>query len=411
MQDGAASPGEPPPSLAPDAAGVPPTPPPPPIDAAPSAPPPAPTPPPGPFVPGPSQKSIAVYDENTVVDLQLTFPPGEWPKLLVPVGPGDLRWVRCSITFKGETFPTAACRRKGNAIDWPLEGKPQMLVRFNFFDKQARFQGLRRFNLEHFDGAEAPIRDRLGMWLMRQAGIDAPRVNHARVFVDGQLFGVYQNIEAIDKEFLEDHFGPEGEGNLWESADELKTNEAVNNQSELVAWDQLIAAEPLEGDHTAFWAKLDQMMDIDQVLREMAAETALLSDDNFSNGSSNFYLYDHPRLGFQILPWDLDTILTSVPANSDPFAFWNTSPPNKLRLLMNQNPAWKARFVDQVVEIRDQILVRMPAEVDRICNQIREPIRLDPKRTATFQDFEADCQNVKSGVAARIAALKTLLGR
>jgi spore coat protein CotH len=231
------------------------------------------------------------------------------------------------------------------------------------------------------------------------------------VFKDGQLYGLYMNIESLDKEFLEDHFGADDTGNLWESADELKTNEEVNDNSQLWALENMIEAEPLGGDHASFYRRLDELMDIPQVLREMAAETVMLTDDNFSNGSSNFYYYDHPQRRFMVLPWDLDTILTQGPVNADPFAFWGSSPPNKLRQLINENPSWRAQYTDLVVEIRDRVLTRAVARLDGICNQIRGAVREDPTRTATFQDFETDCAAVRARIPARIEALKQLLGR
>jgi spore coat protein CotH len=372
----------------------------------------APTAPTGPLaMPTHSPRSIAVYDESAIVDFHIDFPPGEFDKLKAPPGPGDARWVNCAFRFEADSAPAAHCRRKGDPLDWIHEIKPQMIVRFNFIDKQGRLRGLRRINLESFDGAEAPVRDRLAMWIMREAGINAPRVNHARVFKDGQLYGLYMNIESLDKEFLEDHFGADDTGNLWESADELKTNEEVNDNSQLWALENMIEAEPLGGDHASFYRRLDELMDIPQVLREMAAETVMLTDDNFSNGSSNFYYYDHPQRRFMVLPWDLDTILTQGPVNADPFAFWGSSPPNKLRQLINENPSWRAQYTDLVVEIRDRVLTRAVARLDGICNQIRGAVREDPTRTATFQDFETDCAAVRARIPARIEALKQLLGR
>jgi hypothetical protein len=380
---------------------------------------PSPPPPTGPFTPRPSPMSVALYDENKVVDIYLTFPPGEFERLKAPPAPTvpvtlpDPRWVRCGITFEGQTNADAHCRRKGEPTSWPLEGKPQMIVRFNLINKQGRFRGLRRLNLERFDGHAAPIRDRLGMWMMREAGLDAPRVNNARVFKDGQLLGVYLNVEAVDKEFLEDHFGPEGLGNLWESFDELKTNEDMRNETRLFDLDDMILTEPLTGDHTAFFRKLDEMMDIDQVLRLMAAETAMLTDDNFSNGSDNFYLYDHPSRGFMIIPWDLDTILTGDTATADasPWEFWGTSPPNKLRQLMNQNQAWRAKFVDYVVEYRDRLLTHLPDRVDYICDQIGPAVAADPTATSAVEDFGTDCASIKVRADERAAALRRLLKR
>src|SRR6476469_8463038 len=113
------------------------------------------------------------------------------------------------------------------------------------------------------------------MWVMREAGSDAPRVNHVRGFKNGEILGLSMNIEAEDQEFVEGHVGPEDDdGNLWKSGYELKTNEDVNDGSRLFALSDLIEDEPPTGDHTAFFEQLAMRMDVTQVLREMAAETA-----------------------------------------------------------------------------------------------------------------------------------------
>ncbi|HEY0709891.1 MAG TPA: CotH kinase family protein [Polyangia bacterium] len=360
----------------------------------------------------PSSMSVAVYDEATLIDLNFTFPAGEWEKLLTLTGPTDARWVACTVAGLGTAATPASCRRKGDQLDWSREKKPQIVVRFNRTDPNGRFRGLRRLNLESFDGAAAPIRDRLGMWVMRESGIDAPRVNNARVFKDGTYLGLYLNIEALDKEFLEDHFGADAGGNLWEDGMDLKTNEDMPNATRLEALNALIENEPLTGDHTAFFAALATRMDVAQVLREMAGETALIADDNFSNGSTNYAYYEHPKRGFLVLPWDFDSIITGGPVTADLYDYRGVSDePSRVRRLMNQNPAWKRQFEDALVDIRDRHLSRVPAKVDVVCAQIRDAVRTDPNRTSTFADFEADCLLVKLRVTQRIAAIKQILGR
>jgi hypothetical protein len=358
----------------------------------------------------PSPRSVAVYDESKVVDFHMSFPPGQWETLVNSREKPELRWVDCSLTFEGETFPNAACRRKGNTFSWDVERKPQFVVRFNLKDPKGRFRGLRRLNFESFDGARAPMRDRLGMWLMREAGLDASRVNHARVFKDGQLVGVYMNVEAVDKEFLEDHFAAEATGNLWEDG-ELKTNEDVNDGSRLKMLQTLIKDEAVEGDHTAFFTQLDALVDVSQILREMAAETALVAADNYANGSPrNFFYYEHPTRGFMVLPWDLDSIFLS-PLDSDPFEFWGSQAPNKLQQLMNQNPAWRAEYAAALVQIRDQVLARAPARLAAICAQIAPVMREDPSRVFTYEDYQSDCATLGAQIQQRIANLRRLLGQ
>jgi spore coat protein H len=358
--------------------------------------------------------AAALFDESRVVTFDVSFPPGEWERLLTLRTPAAERWVRCSLRFEGETFADAACRRKGNMFDWDIAKKPQFLVRFNYTDDHGRFRGLRRLNFEHFEGPPAPIRDRLAMWAMRQAGVDAPRVNHARVTKDGQPLGLYMNVEVVDREFLEDHFGDaDADGNLWESGTELETNEAANDRTRLQALLDLIEREPDTGDHAALFAALDAMMDVDQVLREMAAETALVASDNFSNGEPrNFYYYEHPARGFMVLPWDLDQTLTELPPQQDPFEpYPGTAPHAKLRRLMNQHPAWRARYVDLLVDVRDKVLTALPAQVDAICAQIADAVRADTNRQASYEAFQADCAQVKASIPARVDALRVLLGR
>jgi hypothetical protein len=362
--------------------------------------------------PSPSAMSVAVFDETTIVDYFLTFPPDAWHNLLTLTGPNETRWVPCTFSTLGGPVVSAACRRKGDVTDWPFEAKPQIIVRFNLINKQGRYRGLRRFNLESFDGLAAPIRDRIGMWVMREAGLDAPRVNHVRVFKDGALLGVYMNIEPLDKEFLEDHYGPAGSvGNLWDKGEELKTNETINDRTRLNALNDLIDAEPLTGDHSAFFAQLATRMDVPQVLREMAVETILITDDNFSQGSTNFDYYEHPTRGFLVLPWDLDSIVTVAPPDTELYAFKGVSDGSKLRALMNQNPTWKALYDDDLVDVRDNVYTRAPAKVDAVCAQIRAAVAADPNRSTTIDQFDVDCANVKNGVVARIAAIKAILGR
>ena len=361
-------------------------------------------------VPGGGGKSAPFYDEGQVVDVHVSFPPGAWEQLLTSVAVPANRWVPCGFSWNGESFPGAACRRKGNMTYWALEKKPQFLVRFNHTDKNGRFRGLRRLNFEFFDGTAAPIRDRVSMWLMRQSGVDASRANHARVWKDGMLLGLYQNIEVVDKEFLDDHFGAESGGNLWEEGDDLKTNEMLADDTRLSALITLIENEPEMADHTAFWAALDALVDISQLLREMAGETALVADDNFSNGAANFYFYEHPSRGFLVLPWDFDTALTNGAPTEDPFEFWGGGAPDKLRLLINANPAWKAEYVAYLKQIREGPLANLPAYVDAVCAQIRGPFSEDRNTNYTLAEFDADCALVKQRATERLAFLRASLG-
>ncbi|HEY0707442.1 MAG TPA: hypothetical protein VGG33_11630, partial [Polyangia bacterium] len=69
------------------------------------------------FVPHPDPETVPLFDESRVLDFHLTFPAGEWEKLLALRGEPAARWVKCGFRFEGTSFPDAACRRKGNMFD------------------------------------------------------------------------------------------------------------------------------------------------------------------------------------------------------------------------------------------------------------------------------------------------------
>lgn len=371
------------------------------------------------FIPGPNPKNVPVYDEERVVTFHVTMAPDDWQKIedykvaRAILEAEEERYVPCSFRFDGDTFEEAACRRKANPKDWNDDIKPQFIVRFNKWDKDGRFKGLRRINLEGSPGAEAPVRDRLAMWLMRNSGLDAPRINHALVHVNGHSYGLYQNIEPVDREFLEDHFA-DPSGNLYDGGYELKTNEDLGDESDRREWRDLIKAEPLDQDHSDFYAQLESRMDVDQFLHLMAAEIVLPTCSNFTTGSSNFYLYNRPGHGFVIIPWDIDALFNShcVPEAAPYPEEWKDGGDHwrlKLQFLMMENPAWHEAFNGYLAAIRDDAYSRLAERAGFYCQQIREHVEADAYRTAPIDEFDAYCDEIEDRIEQRIDFLEKAL--
>ena len=117
-----------------------------------------------------------------------------------------------------------------------------------------------------------------------------------------------------------------------------------------------------------------------------------------------------------MLPWDFDTFLTpESPPNADLYAFWGVAgsenAPNKTLQLAYQFPAWKKEFEDTLIALRDGPYRLLPAEVTAVCNQIRPHVAADPNAVGTIGQMDADCQQIKDGIAARIMYIRSVLGR
>lgn len=374
----------------------------------------------------PRGETVPLFDDSQVLDFKLTFSPVEWAvfqQIYANPPPDNMRdtyakvYAHCSFEALGVKFADAACRPKGNPSYWKDEKKPQFAIKFDHWDDKGRFLTLRRLNLEANPFASAPVRDRLGMWVMRQAGIKASRVNHVRMYKDGVLLGLYMNVEEVDKEFIQWQFA-DSTGNLYSQGQYLETNTKMPDTSRLMGLLDLIGNEPLDGDHGQFFDAIEKLVNIPAMLAETAAEVVLPTGDNFSNGGTNFFYYDSPASAkFYLLPWDLDTIMSAelAPAQADPYSFWGQPSvglvPNKLLQLLYQKPEWKREFEDLLVKTRDNVYKRLPAYIDQVCSQIRADFIQDPNKTVEVQDFDLDCAALKQHVADRTAYLTQKLNR
>lgn len=375
----------------------------------------------------PLAATVPLFDESKILDFKLTFAPEEWTKFQQihsnPPPPSERNtytkvYVHCGFEALGVKFADAACRPKGNPESWKDEKKPQFAIKFDHWDDKGRFLTLRRLNLESNPAADAPVRDRLGMWAMREAGLKASRVNHVRVYKDGVLLGLYMNIEEVDKEFIQWQF-VKPDGNLYSQGRYLETNtHKMPDTSRLDALDDLVDGEPLSGDHAKFFDAYAKLVNVPVLLAMTAGEVMLPTGDNWSNGGTNYFFYDSPASGkFYLLPWDLDTILNMdfAPANADPYAFWGKPvlglAPNKVLQLLYQKPEWKKEFEDDLVKMRDTVLRRLPAQAGQVCAQIRDDFSKDPSKYVSLEDFDADCARIQKHITDRIAYLHTVLNR
>ncbi|MEM9492838.1 MAG: CotH kinase family protein, partial [Myxococcota bacterium] len=268
----------------------------------------------------------------------------------------------------------AAIRLRGNPEYWPEQNKMQWQVSFNKYNKSGRFLGLRKMLFDAAAPNRSFLRDRLGLKLMRDAGVPAPCANSARLEVNGSYYGLFTSIEKIDDEFLARVFAAD-DGDLWKRSNwELKTNE---NSSDSTRLDALNDAEST--------AELGAYLDIAQAIRVWTMDALLGNADGPWAGGLNFYLYDEPQRGkFILLPWDLDQTFTRLPYNVDPYAWhkqerFRGRPYYELSLARS---TWFATYLDTIEELVDTVwdVDRLLALTDDWAAQIYADVAADPNK-------------------------------
>jgi CotH kinase protein len=350
-----------------------------------------------------------IFDSNIVPTFELTFAPSELEALKADCKTKAKTYRSATFKYGNETL-SAQVRLKGN-WSWRCE-KMQFLVSFNETDPNGRFHGLRKIVLDAPWYDPSMLNERLGFDFMRRTGNYWSCVNHATLFINGEYYGAYVNVERLDKEYLQRHFpDTEADGNLYDGGVELKTNETVNDVSRR---DALMKATDVP--------TIEKYVDLDEAVRMWAATAMLPDPDSYWAGVEiNYYLYDHPTRGFLYFPYDMDmSFIAGVPVDStsmlkigevsylidaNPFTYTNKDWGKEyLFQKLMEDAHWCERFLDELKLARNAYDVTLMSNLlDTWATQIATFVSEDPNRLFSNQDHLDAIATMKSMLPKRLA--------
>lgn len=230
----------------------------------------------------------------------------------------DFEYTRFSgtVNVDGEVYEDVMMRKKGY-LGSITPTKPSFKLDFDEAVEGRRFKGLKRMTLNNNRQDPTNVRQCLAYKIYSAVGIHAPRCSLARVYVNGEDYGIYSHVESIKKPFLARTFGND-EGNLYEAQGtefglnlndgfELKTNKTLNDRNDLTAVAEAIALE----DDEAFLSTISSLVDMDEFFTLWAVESIIGNWDSAMGNANNYYVYNNPDDGlFHYIPWGTDAAFT-----------------------------------------------------------------------------------------------------
>jgi hypothetical protein len=222
--------------------------------------------------------------------------------------------VPASVLVDGIRYDEVGVRLKGR---WgsrrELSEKTAWKVDLNYYDP-IRYRGQETLVLNNMVQDPTYVHEWLTYTVYRAMDMPAPRTGWAWVRVNGDDYGLYALIENVDDRLLRrwysDHTGfmVEGAYGVDLEADEIHLFE-LDEGGQDGTWQSALmdVAEVLEQpptDENVAW--LETLVDLDQMLMNMAIEVHVLHWDGYTT-SNNYRLYQNPLDGrLQILPWGTD---------------------------------------------------------------------------------------------------------
>ena len=213
---------------------------------------------------------------------------------------GGMPEVPASLEVLGLRFEQVGLRLKGTSSYRDLSGKAAFKVDLNELVPGQRLRGLKGLTLNNANQDATWTHEYLTYHLFRAAGLPAPRVAFAEVFLNEELFGLYVLVEDYDDLFLARWFEQVEQARLWEGelddfepghvpAYEYEEGPLPEDQGVLEALSEQLAL-PAELDISI--EALEELVDLDAYLAFNALEALTLHLDGYQH-LHNFYLVHH----------------------------------------------------------------------------------------------------------------------
>lgn len=293
------------------------------------------------------------FDSEAVTVVNITISKSNWTDILE--NPTAEEFHVADVEINGDVYSGVGIRTKGmtslSSVASSDSDRYSFKVKADEYVSGQSFAGLDEFVLNNNYQDPTYVKEFLSYELMEEMDVPTPLHAYAAVYINGEYFGLYLMVEAVEEDFAMRNFGsdygelykpesmdmggdmpqnediqdfrPEGDFTMPDmgggfggfgfggGADLVYTDDEISSYSQIFDnavldgvkdADKIRVIESLkalaEGDN------LEEFVDVDEVLRYFAANTALVNLDSYmSSLKHNYYLYEEDGR-ISILPWD-----------------------------------------------------------------------------------------------------------
>lgn len=383
------------------------------------------------------------YDASVIQNIEIKFEQENWRYILDSLRFNGDAVLIGDVVVNGRTIEDAGVRYRATRSFQPGGNRNGLDILLNHVDANSNYQGYTSVKLSSALRDPSMVREVLGYEIARRY-MPAPKANYARVTINGKLYGLFINVEAVDEGFVKRHFNETG-GVMYRSAPRTDTKGQEGCRSNIFGSLQLdnsaecyrqnyeltmgTGFDPLYSLAKTLRDKPDDIanvLHVDHALWMLAFNNALLNLNSYTGQySSNYFLYRGKSGQFTPILWDLnlcfgsykntgigsDLKLTSV-IQLDPLLHSNNSERPLISRLLS-NDLYKKMYLSHLMTIANDYLTN-----DKYLNRAKElqqmirPELVKDVNWASFYTMAEFDQSLKVtiGKKSRIPGLAEVMG-
>lgn len=353
-------------------------------------------------------------------------------------------YYACTVVIDGETFKNVAIRGKGNtSLSQVTNDRYSYKIEFDHYTDALTYHGLDKLCLNNIIQDNTYMKDYLCYQMMQQMGVAAPLCSYAYLTVNGEDWGLYLAVEAVEESFLQRNYGsdygelykpdstemgggnfaggsgsadvllqyidddPDSYSNIFDNA---KTSCSEADKARLIA-----ALKTLSGEDAS------SAVDADMVIRYFVAHNFVLNFDSYTGSMiHNYYLYEKDGQ-LQMIPWDYNLAFGGFQSSGGATALVNYPIDTPVSGgSIDERPMLAWIFADEeYTSLYHQYFAEFIAEyfdsgyfsdmMDSVKAMIGPYVQQDPTKFCTYEEFETGIDTLKAFCLLRAESVSAQL--
>ena len=262
------------------------------------------------------------YAVDSLREIRIYFYDANWDYQLDSLYvQGDNERILADLTIDGSTYDSVGVRYKGFSSVSVNRVKNPFNIKLDYVIDGQDHYGVDKLKLSNVIQDPSFVREVLTYEIAANY-LPSAKANYANVYVNDTLWGLYTNVQAVNKGFLNDHFGnkynpffkcnpenldvtPGGENSNLSNAhgnDSLDYEPYYALKSNY-GWEALYNLIDTLNNYSD---SVEKILNVDRTLWMHALNYTLVNFDSYIGYGQNYYLYKDKTGQFNPLLWDLN---------------------------------------------------------------------------------------------------------
>ena len=148
-----------------------------------------------------------LFDQSKVHTFEIVI--DDWDEFLATCE--EEVYTNCNVVIDGELIRNVGIRGKGNtslsSVKNMNSNRYSFKIEFDQYDNTKSYHGLDKLCLNNIIQDNTYMKDYIAYTLMNDFGVDSPLCSYAYITVNGEDWGLYLAVEAVEESFLERNYG------------------------------------------------------------------------------------------------------------------------------------------------------------------------------------------------------------